>query len=55
MENKSYFRYFVLKTLFQALYLEIKLLKYTQAYKAKTLKSKLVKAVDGYLGNSEFK
>ena len=29
VENKSYFRYFVLKTLFQALYLEIKPLKST--------------------------
>ena len=29
MENKRYFRYFVLKKLFQALYLEIKPLKST--------------------------
>ena len=39
MGNKSYFTYFVLKTLFQALYLDIK----PWAYKAKTLKSKLLK------------
>ena len=30
MENKSYFKYFVLKTLFEALYLETKPLKSTQ-------------------------
>ena len=39
MGNKSYFRYFALKPLFQALYLEIKPLK----YKVNTLKSHLLK------------
>ena len=38
-ETKVNFRYFALKTLFQALYLEIKLMK----YRIKTLKSQLLK------------
>ena len=47
MANKSYFSYFVLKILIQVFYLEIKPLKSTLAralaYKAKTLKSQLLK------------
>ena len=44
MGNKSYFRYFALKTLFQALYLEIKPLKFTlAAYLRENLKWQLLK------------
>ena len=37
MGNKSYFRYFVLKTQFQALYLEIKPLKSTMGVQGENL------------------
>ena len=43
MGNKSYFRYFVLKTLFQALYLGSNPWNLLWAYKGKTLKSQLLK------------
>ena len=38
MENKSYFIYFVVKTLFHTLYLEIKLLKSTLGLQGKNPK-----------------
>ena len=43
MRNKSYFRYFVLKTLFQALYLGSNPWNLLWAYKGKTLKLQLLK------------